>query len=170
MIVEGSIHSVNVSDGGVPKLPVPVAFVGRGGVSGDRQRDLENHGGTERAVCIYSLARIFVLQAEGHPVAAGMMGENLTLEGIDSAEMQPGDRLEVGEEVELEVTSFANPCRNIAYCFSDNKFARVLERAHPGDSRLYARVIREGRVHPGDQARLRPGVKQATDGGQNDGS
>lgn len=153
---EARVISLNVSDGGVPKLPVEAAFVGPQGIAGDRQRDLQNHGGPDRAVCIYSMARLEVLRAEGHPVGPGLMGENLTLDGVDSAALRAGDRLEVGEEVELEITYFANPCTNIAYCFSDHRFVRVLDQAHPGDSRLYARVLRAGQVRQGDPVRLRP--------------
>src|SRR6185369_3859148 len=91
------IHSINVSDGGVPKLPRELCVVRTGGLEGDRQRDLENHGGPDRAVSIYSLELIEALRAEGHPIAPGTIGENLTLAGLTWTDLKPGARLEIGE-------------------------------------------------------------------------
>ena len=48
------LHQINVSDGGVPKRPVLEARVTKTGVEGDRQRNLNVHGGPDRAVCLFS--------------------------------------------------------------------------------------------------------------------
>ena len=149
----GSVHAINVSNGGVPKRAVPRAYVGVDGVGGDRQRDLRYHGGRNRAVCLYSRELITALRAEGHPLAPGSIGENLTLEGIDWLRMVPGTRLQAGP-VLLEVTAFAAPCRNLRGAFLDERFVRVSQKVHPGWSRLYARVIDEGEVETGAAATL----------------
>ena len=149
------VHSINVSGGGVPKLPRVSCFVRHGGLEGDRQRDLENHGGPERAVSLYSLDLIEALRSEGHPIAPGTIGENLTLAGVDWAKMAPGVRLEVGE-VLLELTRDAAPCKTIAASFGDGRMARVSEKAHPGWSRFYARVLKEGIIRVGDRVRIIP--------------
>jgi MOSC domain-containing protein YiiM len=65
------VNQINVSDGGVPKLPVWEAKVGERGLDGDRQRNLKVHGGPDRAVCLYSLELIEQLQKEGHPIDSG---------------------------------------------------------------------------------------------------
>ena len=114
----GTVHSINTSRGGVPKLPQPEAFVTAEGVTGDRQRDRRYHGGPLRAVCLYSLERIRALQAEGHPVDVGTMGENLTVAGLDWDRVGPGVRLAVGP-VALEITKDAPPCKTIAGSFRD---------------------------------------------------
>ena len=54
----GTIVQVSISRGGVPKLPVLEAEIGEQGLAGDRQRDLRNHGGPERAVCLEAAERI----------------------------------------------------------------------------------------------------------------
>src|SRR5688572_5930141 len=131
----GLLRSINVSDGGVPKLPKPECVIRGSGLQGDRQRDLEYHGGPDRAVCLFSEDLIQKLREEGHPIAAGTIGENLTLAGVDWAAMTPGSRVEVGE-VELELTDYAPPCRNIARSFKDGRMGRVSQKAHPGWSRL----------------------------------
>ena len=147
--VEGRVLRINVSGGGVPKLAVEEATLGPLGLAGDDHDDKHDHGGPDRALCIYSMERLRVLRAEGHPVEPGTMGENLTLEGLDTATIAIGDRLSIGE-TEVEVTSYAAPCRTIAASFIDGGFSRVLEQRHPGDSRLYARVVRGGLIRQGD--------------------
>lgn len=149
----GSLHAVNVSDGGVPKLARVQGLVLARGLEGDRQRDLEYHGGPDRAVCLYSLELLQALRAEGHPVAAGCMGENFTVSGIEWNAMQPGARLQVGE-VLLVLTDYAAPCTNLAPFFVERRFSRVSQKKHPGWSRLYARVLREGTVRVGDAVAL----------------
>src|SRR5437868_5108903 len=112
MSQSGRVESINTSRGGVPKQPVFEAFVTEAGLDGDRQRDLRFHGGADRAVVIFSLDVITALQAEGHPIAAGTAGENLTLGGVDWAKLVPGAELTIGE-VRLRVTKYASPCYKI---------------------------------------------------------
>jgi len=149
----GMLHSINVSNGGVPKLPRDLAIVGTKGVEGDQQRDLRYHGGPTRAVCLYSLDLIRALQAEGHAIDVGCIGENFTLSGVPWDKMVPGAKLEVGE-VQLELSAYAGPCNNLRPYFSEGDFARVSQKVNPGWSRLYARVLREGTVRVGDAVRL----------------
>lgn len=149
----GRVFQINSSAGGVPKLPRPVDHVGREGLGSDAQAHPGVHGGPERAVCLYSLEHILALQAEGHPVYPGAMGENLTLSGLDWEELEPGARLRIGADVELEVSSYTVPCKAIASCFLGGEQRRVGQSQHPGWSRLYARVLREGSIQVGDPVR-----------------
>jgi MOSC domain-containing protein YiiM len=149
----GVVHSINISNGGVPKLPRESCFVGVNGLHGDRQRDLRYHGGPDRAVCLYSRELIEALQAEGHAITPGSIGENLTVSGIDWAAMVPGAKVQVGP-VLLELTDYAAPCSNIARSFERRQYVRVNHKVHAGWSRLYARVLAEGAVHVGDQVAL----------------
>ena len=145
----GTLVSINVSNGGVPKRPLKHCLITEKGLEGDRQRDLEYHGGPLRAVSLYSQDLIAALQAEGHPISAGTIGENLTLAGVSWSEMIPGARFDIGE-VRIELTDYAAPCNKIAASFRDRRTGRVAEKAHPGWSRLYARVLKEGMVRLGD--------------------
>lgn len=151
----GHVHQVNVSpDGGVPKRAVPEAYVATEGLRGDRQRDLKHHGGPNRAVCLYSLERIEALRSEGHPIEPGSIGENLTLSGVDWSEIVPGTRLGIGQNVRLEVLKYVEPCKTIVGSFAGGQIERVLQEMHAGFSRVYAKVLREGVVRPGDPVRL----------------
>jgi MOSC domain-containing protein YiiM len=150
----GRIASINISAGGVPKRRVSDAKVSRLGLERDAQDDTKHHGGSERAVCLYSLERIHSLQAEGHPIDAGTAGENVTLEGIDWDLIVPGARLRLGAEVLLEIASFTNPCKTIKASFIDGEFIRIAQKLHPGWSRVYARVLSEGSIRFGDPVEM----------------
>lgn len=153
---QGVIVSINVSPGGVPKLPVASTHVSASGVAGDRQRDRRIHGGPDRAVCLFAMERIEALQATGHPIAPGTAGENLTVRGIDWDRVVPGAVLRVGGAT-LVVTSFASPCASIRPSFADDNSNHISQKLHPGWSRVYARVTREGEVHVGDAVTLDAG-------------
>ncbi len=144
------IHQVSLSDGGVPKLAVTMALVTARGLAGDRQRNRKYHGGVDRAICLYSLEVIEALREEGHSIAPGSCGENLTLAGLAWSRMKPGDRLTIGGTVQLEITSYTTPCRQNGQWFKDGDYGRISQDRHPGWSRLYARVLREGTVSQGD--------------------
>ncbi|MBK7124563.1 MAG: MOSC domain-containing protein [Dehalococcoidia bacterium] len=153
----GSIVQVNVSRGGVPKLPVLEALVGETGIDGDEVAHPEVHGGPERALCLFALERIEALAAEGHPIAAGTAGENVTIRGIDWDSVLPGSRLRLGPDVLVEVTRFTTPCTTIRGSFRDRDSNRIHHNLHPGWSRAYAMVIHGGTLRPGDTVELLEG-------------
>lgn len=156
MSTAGRIVQISLSPGGVPKLPVETVRITRAGLDGDAHRDREHHGGPERAVCLYSMDAIRALVAEGHRVAPGTLGENVTVEGLDWASIEPGTRLLLGGTVLLEVTRYTSPCFNIKGAFVGGEFARVSQKRHPGWSRVYTRVLREGTIRTGDPAAVEP--------------
>jgi MOSC domain-containing protein YiiM/GNAT superfamily N-acetyltransferase len=153
-MADGRVLHVNVSDGGVPKLPVASARVTTTGVQGDRQRERTLHGGPHRAVSILGIEAIRRVAAEGHPIAPGTTGENLTVEGFDISALPVGTRLAIGHEVLLELSSPTDPCRTIRDSFIGGRFGRLGVASHPRDSRMYARVLREGVVRAGDPIAL----------------
>lgn len=144
------VHRINVSRGGVPKRAVTEAHVTRLGIEGDVQANRKYHGGPDRALCLYAVEIIDRVAAEGHPIEPGSTGENITVAGLDWSTLAPGARLRLGSEVEIELTSYTVPCRTIAASFIAGKFDRILQKKHQGESRLYARVLREGRIEVGD--------------------
>src|SRR5690606_30097361 len=56
----------------------------------------------------------------------------------------------------VEVTGYTDPCRTIAGSFADGNVNRVNQRVAPGSSRVYARVLQEGVVRPGDPIAIEP--------------
>lgn len=150
---EGLVVGLQRSAGGVPKLPVDRAMVRPAGMEGDRQRDRRFHGGPDRALCLYSQERLDALLADGHSIERGALGENVTILGLPWGEVRTGARLRIGG-VDVEVTGFAAPCRNIAGAFLDGEFKRVGQKVNPGWSRVYVRVLNEGEIAVGDPVTL----------------
>jgi len=144
--MSGRIFQLNTSPGGVPKLAVREAEVTELGLSGDDHKFPDIHGGPDRAVCLFSLERILELQKEGHPIFPGAVGENVTISGIDWNDVVPGQQLQLGDQVLLEITSYTSPCNSIPDSFLDGQYQRISQKVYPGYSRVYARVLRPGKI------------------------
>ena len=149
----GRLESINASRGGVPKRGMFEALVTEAGIDGDKQRDLRFHGGPARAIVLFSLDVVHALQREGHAIAAGTTGENLTVSGIDWTTIVPGSELTIGE-VRLRITNYTSPCEKIAFSFVENDYTRISQKLHPGWSRLSARVLAGGLVTIGDAVEI----------------
>jgi MOSC domain-containing protein YiiM len=148
--VHGRVVQVNTSKGGVPKLPVDEAYVDELGLDGDGHNDVAGHGGPFAAVSLLGIEVIERVAAEGHPIGPGTTGENVTTEGIEWGELPIGTRAAIGPEVVIELTKHVAPCKTIAHNFSDARFVRLSSKLYPLDTRLYASVVREGTIRPGD--------------------
>lgn len=150
--IAGRIESINVSGGGVPKTSRVEAWISRNGVYGDAQANRKLHGGPDRAVCIYAVEMIEALREEGHPIGFGTTGENLTVADVDWALVEPGTVWQAGDSV-LEITSYTAPCKTIRDSFRDKRYKRISQKVNPGWSRVYARVLEEGRARVGSAFR-----------------
>lgn len=151
----GSVAQLSVSDGGVPKQPVPIVDVGYRGLQGDRQAARKHHGRPLQALCLWSAEVIDALQGEGHPIGPGCAGENITLTGIDWSTIRPGTQLRVGE-VLAEVSAWATPCYKNARWFVGGDIGRMGHDTNPGWSRAYAWVREPGTIREGDDATVEP--------------
>ncbi len=149
--MSGNLVSINVSAGGVPKLPVGAAEVSAEGIVGDGHNDTRHHGGPDQAVCLFARELLEALREEGHPISPGSTGENFTLSGIDWTRMVPGARVRIGV-ILIEVTSYTSPCRTILGSFMDGRFVRISQITNPGWSRVYGKVLLAGTVQRGDIA------------------
>lgn len=155
--MKGHIFQINYSAGGVPKLATAQAVVDEQGIREDTQREA-GHGGSERALCLFSLEEILALQEEGHPIFPGAIGENVTVAGIDWEKVVPGARLRLGPDLEIEVTSYTTPCATIKAAFREGDYSVVAQKRRPGHSRVYARVLEAGEIRPGDPVILLEGA------------
>ena len=154
MAARAHIFQINASQGGVPKYPIFEAEVNELGLSADAHRNTKAHGGPERALCLYALELILALQQEGHAIFPGSTGENITIAGLDWERVAPGTRLTLGDDVLVEVTRYTTPCASIAASFLGLDSSRLSQEKHPGWARVYARVLRSGRIHVSDAVRI----------------
>ncbi|MFZ8998129.1 MAG: MOSC domain-containing protein [Ilumatobacteraceae bacterium] len=150
----GTVASLHVGSGGVPKPAVDAVEIDLGGVIGDRQATRRHHGAPWQAVCLWSVEVIDELRADGHPIGPGYAGENVTIAGLDWADVRPGVRLRIGS-VLCRVSSFAVPCKQNASWFADGDCGRIHHRNGPV-SRVYATVLEPGRVTTGDEVVVEP--------------
>lgn len=150
----GSVRQLSVSDGGVPKTAVDTVEVGFRGLVGDRQRNRRFHGHAHQALCLWSEEVITDLQGNGHPIAMGSAGENITVGGLEWAGLTMGTRIQIGT-VLAQLSSFAVPCSHQAQWFTDRDFSR-LHHEKGEISRLYAAVIEPGTISVGDAVIVEP--------------
>lgn len=139
----GTLVQLSVSKGGMPKLPVRASSVTKHGVEGDRQRNLKYHGGSDRAVCLFSAELYDWLRDEGIDLKHGSVGENFTTAGFDLNSLEKGDRLRVGDCL-IEVTDVRIPCSQL------KKWDQRLHKLIIGRSGWVAKVIEEAIVQTGD--------------------
>jgi MOSC domain-containing protein YiiM len=146
-LVSGVVVQINVSPGGMPKLPGLFAQVSKHGLDGDRQKNLKYHGGPDRAICLFSEELYGELREEGVELVNGAVGENFTTRGVDLKAMKVGDRMRVGECL-IEITDVRKPCRSL------NQWHPKLLGMMKGRSGWVAKVIEEGVVRAGDEIEL----------------
>ncbi|MET7639698.1 MOSC domain-containing protein [Streptomyces sp. NPDC005438] len=99
------------------------------------------------------------LAEQGHRVAPGDLGENITTRGVDLLGLPEGTLLRLGEEAVVRVTGLRNPCRQIED-FQPGLLKRVLPRGPDGEVVRLAGVMsvvrRGGVVRPGDPVVVEP--------------
>jgi MOSC domain-containing protein YiiM len=146
----GKLLAVCLGSGGLPKLVVDEATIGELGLEGDGHR-FELHGGKHRAVCLLAEEEVRLLEKDGvENIEPGAFGENLRTEGVDFDSLIPGDRLVIGEEVELQMHDLREPCKTLQSV--DSRFPDLMI----GRSGILCEVIRSGAVRPGQSIRVVP--------------
>ena len=148
------VFQINISNGGVPKLPIRSTEISYLGLKDDCHNDVEHHGGPDKAVSLYSLELSRALQGEGHPIFPGSTGENITLVGLDWSLVVAGLCLQLGDTVQVEISRYATPCQTIRESFTGHDFNRISWRTNLGWARAYARVLKPGEIRVGDWVRV----------------
>jgi MOSC domain-containing protein YiiM len=117
-------------------------------IDGDAQADLVNHGGPDKAVCVYP--------ADHYPhwrealnlttLMFGAFGENFTVEGLTEADVCIGDTWAVGG-VTFQVSQPRQPCWKLARRWRIKTLALQVQQT--GRTGWYFRVLDEGTVSAG---------------------
>ena len=157
----GCIVQINISKGGVPKLPLVEAQVTRLGIEGDRHAHPQIHGGPKKALLWICEESIEELKTLGYPLYGGALGENLTTRGVDRRGLRIGQRWRAGNVV-IELTQIRAPCRTIEAYGRDIGKAVYDQNVKSGDwtsprwglSGFYAAVVQPGWIRAGDSLAL----------------
>lgn len=146
----------------------PVA-VGRLGLAGDEQADPTVHGGISKAVYAYpsehfafwrtvrAQARVADWEAEVPP---GLMGENLTLQGLTERQLWVGDRLLFPSGLVLAVSEPRQPCYKFNAALGFAQASKMM--AQSGYCGSYLAVVQNGTVQAGDEFTLEPGSREVS--------
>ena len=151
----------------IGKQPVdgPVA-VGRLGLDGDEQADPSVHGGPSKAVYAYPaehLAFWRTVRAQAgaslwdEAVPPGLLGENLTVEGLSEDRLWIGDRLRLPGCV-LAVSEPRFPCFKFARVMGFPQASGLMIQS--GYCGAYLAVVVPGTVCAGDPIALEPGPRE----------
>ena len=141
MSTRGRIKAISVSEKkGTQKTNVPEATLKNDfGIVGDAHA-----GPWHRQVSLLASESIDKMLAMGANVAPGAFAENVTTESIDLLRLTIGDRVRLGEKVELEITQLGKKCHS--HC---EIFKQVGDCIMPREG-IFAKVTKGGSIHVGD--------------------
>lgn len=143
------MHGNKVVQSGIRKAPVDGSIqITKNGLPGDGQADLKHHGGSDKAICVYSADHFpYWEQRLGVQLNAGAFGENFTLTGSSELDWCIGDHVRVGTAL-LQVTQPRQPCYKLGARYEKPELtAWVAETGYTG---FYLRVLEEGEASAGD--------------------
>ncbi len=141
----GTVVAVNVSEAkGERKKPVPeVILRPEHGIEGDA------HAGTwHRQVSLLAQESIDKMTAQGLDVGPGDFAENITVSGVEVAALPLGTTLDLGGSL-VEVTQIGKECHTRCAIYQ-----QAGDCVMPREG-IFVRVLRGGRVAPGDPIRVR---------------
>lgn len=122
-------------------------------VRGDCVANRAVHGGLDKACYLYGYNHYPFWQAQFPNLDGeyGMLGENLTIDKLEEAELLIGSIYRVGEAT-VQVSRPRQPCFKFAAKFGDNKAPQLmLDNLLTG---TYVRVLEPGEVQIGDSFQL----------------
>lgn len=137
------VLAVNISSGGIPKLPIEVGHVTTDGLVGDGHNH-DKHITPMQALCLIDVEDLDDLRADGFDVGPGATGENITCRGLSIDEMEIGDRLRFSGGVTVELTKRRKPCYVL------DAISPELQDAIRGRCGFYASIITPGEIRAGE--------------------
>lgn len=150
------VLSINISKGGIPKLPVDSVNITAKGLEGDGHNH-EKHYRLTQAVCIQDMESLEDLGVKGYPLSPGTAGENLTVRHLKVNSLSIGTILKFSGGVQLEITRVRAPCYVM-----DQINPQLKEDANDCHG-MYAKVLREGELKVGESIEIKNQVLQKWD-------
>lgn len=118
-------------------------------VKDDAVIDRRYHGGVDKACYLYSLD-YYDHWKKQYPELNweyGMFGENVTVSGLDEANIHVGSKYQLGEAL-VQITQPRQPCYKLGVKFGTQKVLKdFISFGHPG---TYVRILQPGKVSKQD--------------------
>jgi MOSC domain-containing protein YiiM len=128
-------------------------FLEKENVRDDEVSNRKIHGGIYKACYLFSKEE-YPYWKNLYPNSTwnyGMLGENLTVKGLDETQIMVGDIYKIGNAI-IQITQPREPCATFgAKMGNQGVLKQFIERARPG---TYTSVIKEGEVTVGDTLEL----------------
>ena len=133
---------------------------------GDEQADLSVHGGLDKAVYLYPFEhyawwRQRRIEADlpdaEEPLAFGMLGENLTTQGLLESDLWVGDTLVI-DQVRLRVEAPRSPCFKLNAAMGYRKAVKHMYLS--GFAGVYLSVLQTGFIQAGARIVVVPGRRE----------
>jgi MOSC domain-containing protein YiiM len=133
---------------GICKKPVSGQVTLRAlGFDGDGVADSKNHGGPDKAICVYSLDHYpFWEKTLGVMLPAAAFGENLSVSNLKEDDVCIGDIFLLGTAT-VQISQPRQPCTTLAARYGRNDLVKLV--INSGFSGFYFRVLQEGEVRVG---------------------
>ncbi|WP_422084000.1 MOSC domain-containing protein [Ulvibacterium sp.] len=139
---------------GIYKYPVSEPlFLEKESVAKDTISNRKVHGGVHKACYLFSTNQ-YPYWKGLYPDLKwdwGMFGENLTVEGLDEAQIRIGDIFRIGTAL-VQVSQSREPCYKLGIRFGNQDILRQF--IDHGYSGMYVRILEEGQVQNGDTLQL----------------
>ncbi len=148
---EAKVVSINISQGGIPKIPVERIDIKVSGLRGDGHAH-EKHCRLEQAVSLQDIETLLKLREQGYPLSPGTIGENLTVRHLNVNALALGTILEFSGGVILEISKVRKPCY-VLDAINPKLKEDILDCCG-----MYAKVLQEGCVRVDDTIRIFEGI------------
>ncbi|MFH5181526.1 MOSC domain-containing protein [Paenibacillus sp. TAB 01] len=150
--VEMAYQGKSVSTGIYKKAVEDHVYLSSLNLEGDAQADLVNHGGPDKAVCVYCSEHYAMWEGKlQRSLAYGTFGENFTVAGLEESQVHIGDIFELGT-VRLQISQPRQPCFKLGGKLNQPELPLWVQQT--GCTGYYFRVLKEGHVAPGQTFRL----------------
>jgi len=113
-------------------------------------QDDAHAGKWHRQVSLLGIESIDKMKAKGFQLNFGDFAENLTTQGIVLNELPIGTKMEVGENVLLEITQIGKKCHH------DCEIKQKIGDCVMPKEGIFARVLKGGEIKAGDSMRILP--------------
>ncbi len=128
---------------GICKKPVQGPLhLKKTGFEGDAVADLKNHGGEDKAVCVYSKDHYpYWEKTLGMKLPPAAFGENLSVSNLREGEINIGDIFQLGTAV-TQVSQPRQPCKTLSARYGRSDLVKLV--IYSGYTGFYLRVLKEG--------------------------